>query len=142
MTVAHGNDAVEPTVFLGRCFKVRRHAHVVFGRTDVLTAREPVHDLFWAVAHTEISHADQGAVIGLHHQPHIYGDCAVTPQRLPVAAAGDDLAAQPLAFETAAGDFANAPVIAWRCADHTGRFDLDMEYQQRLVAQHAYLSRQ
>src|SRR5881409_326417 len=67
--ISHGDDAVEPTVFLGRCLKVRRHAHVVFGRTDVFTAREPVHDLFWAVAHTEISHADQGAVIGLHHQP-------------------------------------------------------------------------
>src|SRR6266571_2617264 len=43
MAVCNGDDEVEPAVFLGCGLVIRRDAHVVFGRTHALTARDAVH---------------------------------------------------------------------------------------------------
>src|SRR5207302_10669080 len=141
MAAGYGDHPVEPAIFLGCRLIVRRGAHIVFRRTDVLTTRHAVHHFLWPMTHAEIRHANENAIIGLHHQAHIQSRRAVTTQRLPVAAARKNFAAQPLAFETATSDFAHTSVVAGCRADHTGRFDLDLEYKQRLITHRGHVAR-
>src|SRR5262249_52633778 len=77
-----------------------------------------------------------------HHETYIQCSRSVIAQRLPVAAAGKDLAPQFLALEAAARDFADAPVVARRCTDHAGRLDLDLKYEQRLITQRVHAGRE
>src|SRR5438552_19084950 len=112
MAAGYGDHPVEPAIFLRRRLIVRRGPHIVFRRTDILTTRHAVHHFLWPMTHAEIRHADQSAIVGLHHHAYIQSDRAVASQRLPVAAARKNFGAQPLTFETAAGDLAHAAVAA------------------------------
>src|SRR6185369_88257 len=100
-------------VFLRRRLERRRDAQIIVGGLDDFAAGDAVEHLFRPVAQARIAHADDRVVVGLEHDAHVQEPGAVAgPDRLPVAAAGQERAAQALAFETAAGDDADAPVDA------------------------------
>src|SRR5262249_9599094 len=134
-------DAIQPSVFLGRCFETRRDAEIVFRRVHIFTAREPFHYFFRSMAHTLVCHPDKRAIIGLHDEPHIDRRRSIAAERLPVAAAGNDLASQTLALEAAASNLTDAPIIAGSCADQIWRIHVNPEDEQGPVAQLRNLTR-
>ena len=92
-------------------------AEIVFRQINIVAAVEPLHDLGGAVAHAAINHADRCAVDGLQDKPCIERRRPVGPNDVPAGAARQYRAAQPLAFEGAAGDQRNAAVATRRHAD-------------------------
>src|SRR6202034_2242212 len=105
-------------------------------------AGDAVEHILGAVAYARVGHADDMAVVGLEHDAHVEHPGAVArPDGLPVAAAGKKRAAQAFAFETAAGDDADAPVDARRFADIDRRLHVEQQDEERTHAQLAHFLR-
>src|SRR5512138_162216 len=86
MAISNGDNSVEPSIFFGSSLVIWSGSHVILRRVHVLPARDAVQDFLRPMAYAEIGHANQHAVVGLHHQPHIQGRRTVGSQRLPVTA--------------------------------------------------------
>jgi hypothetical protein len=75
-------------------------------------------------------------VVRLEHDAHVKQPRAVPwSDRLPVASAGKQRAAQAFAFEAAAGNDADAPVDAGCVADVDRRLHIEQQDEQRTRAE-------
>src|SRR5262249_21585441 len=129
---ADADDVVKPAVFLRRGLEGRGDAQIIVGGLDHFAASNAVEYLFGAVAQARIAHADDGVVVGLEDDAYIEEPGAVAgPDRLPVATAGQQRAAQALALEAAAGDDADAPVDTGRLTDIDRRLHFEEQREDR-----------
>src|SRR3984957_6949318 len=114
---AEEDEAVEPAVFLRRGFERPGNAQIIVRRLDHFAAGDAVEHLLGAVADAGVRHADDLIVVGLEDDAHIEHPGAVAvPDRLPIAAAGQERAGEPLALEAAAGNDADPPIDTGRLA--------------------------
>src|SRR5580704_15439662 len=140
---ADADDVVEPAVFLRRRLEGRRDSQIIVGGLDHFAAGDAVEHFLRAVAEAGIAHADNRVVVGLEHDAHVEEPGAVArPDRLPVAAAGQQRAAQTLALEAAAGDDTDAPVDAGRLADIDRRLHFKEQREDRPHLKLGHLLRQ
>src|SRR6266436_33999 len=83
-----------------------------------------------------VGHADDLIIVRLEHDADVKQPRAVPwSDRLPVASAGKQRAAQAFAFEAAAGNDADAPVDAGCVADVDRRLHTEQQDEQRTDAQ-------
>src|SRR5579863_9635118 len=93
------DDVVQPRILRRLRFEPRRDAEIVAGRINGFAPLQPRDDVGRSLADAAIGHADQGAVSGFQHQPHVERGAAIAAHGLPVAASIQYFAGKPATFE-------------------------------------------
>jgi hypothetical protein len=120
----------------------RRDPQIVVCRLDHLAAGDAVEHILRAVAHAAVGHANDVLVVSLEHDAHVEHPRSIPgSDRLPIASAGQQGAAQTLAFKTAAGYNADASVDARRVADIDRRLNIEQQDEQGAHTQLRHFSR-
>jgi hypothetical protein len=130
MAGAGCNDAVQPLVSTGRCFKDGLDPEVVALWIDNLTFLESLYHLGWPMANTAVRHGDRRVVVGLQNPAYVERSAAITAHDLPIAASIQHFSGQSVAFERPRWDDTDTTKRSWGSADNNDRLDVESHDKQ------------